>query len=352
MNFTKIDTLSLSFPISYFKSVFSVERFKLARFAFHAKINPLVLIDHFSMNSTFADYTELNHEIYCGLMESFLYDVTGIDFDIDPIMKRGKNFFDHMYTFEGGFVAWGGNNRYKNLMGEWETREERIQIYFDGSFCTTHLKSKVIKKIHKRLICKAGKITRLDVCLDFINGERTIDGALDAYANGEFKLAKSSQDPLARHIKEVSKRGVGDTFYVGKRESGKLIRFYEKGKQLGDCTSPWLRAEVEYNTNNKRVIDPDALIYTDRAFSSAYPYCERILSDIYEEYDSGLLDSEFGLLKVVKREKELISVKVLVKHAQNGYGKLFNYLRGSMTDSEIVFRVMRHGIPSRLDSAY
>lgn len=48
--------------------------------------------------------------------------------------------------------------------------------------------------------------------------------------------------------------GRGRTFYVGRRENGKLLRVYEKGKQLGAENSPWVRIELElHNKDSGRV---------------------------------------------------------------------------------------------------
>ena len=43
--------------------------------------------------------------------------------------------------------------------------------------------------------------------------------------------------------------GYGRTLYLGARGNGKFLRIYEKGKQLGDRTSPWIRYEVELHSN-------------------------------------------------------------------------------------------------------
>ena len=205
--------------------------------------------------------------------------------------------------------------------------------------------------MRKRLIQHEGKLTRLDICLDFIDGEHTIDGAIDCYENGEFQAKKSPKNPLARHIRELSNTGCGETLYVGSRLSGKLVRLYEKGKQLGDSFSEWLRVEVEFNTNNKRVISPDALLETDKAFSSAYPYCMRILNDLRTAFEEQILSGDYDLIQIVKDEKRRIGVKVMIKHAQRSYGKLVNFLKDSMNPDQIIAALSRDGIPERLELA-
>lgn len=351
MNYTKIDTLSLSLPMSYFKKIFSKKNFELARFAFGKQVKKCWIAEQFAGNTTFQDFTDLNSDIYAAMMDSFLFDLLDRDCEVDPLMKRGKNFFDHSYFFEGGFVAWGGNNKFKNCMGETEYREERIQVYLDGSFCSKYMNRKRKKHIHKVLKKNEGRISRIDIALDFLDGEYTFEGAKQAYKDGEFLHKKSPKMPLARVIEELSDRGVGNTLYVGSRASGKIVRFYEKGKQLGDSTSPWLRAEVEFNTNNKREISIDSLLFTDRVFSSSYPYCKRMIDDVYLAAEECLLDYDFSFVKVVKAKKESIALKVMIKHAQNQYGKLFTYMSKTMNSDQVVSALSRYGIPCRLEMA-
>ncbi|MFX7879297.1 replication initiation factor domain-containing protein, partial [Acinetobacter baumannii] len=42
--------------------------------------------------------------------------------------------------------------------------------------------------------------------------------------------------------------GKGRTLMVGARESGKMLRLYEKGRAEGDPNDNWQRAEVEFES--------------------------------------------------------------------------------------------------------
>jgi len=66
--------------------------------------------------------------------------------------------------------------------------------------------------------------------------------------------------------------GNSRTFQVGKRESGKLFRGYEKGHHFAMMESKWLRAEVELRNVN-RVIPWDAIVSCAEYFAGAYPAC-------------------------------------------------------------------------------
>lgn len=110
------------------------------------------------------------------------------------------------------------------------------------------------------------RITRCDLAVDFLDGEVTVDEALKAYEAGRF--CSSGRPPQARHLSDLGS-GEGSTLYVGSRQSSKLLRVYEKGKQLGDRVSNWVRAELELKGADY-VISPAVLICPEQFFAGAY----------------------------------------------------------------------------------
>ena len=88
--------------------------------------------------------------------------------------------------------------------------------------------------------------------------------ALGQYEMGDFTL--SGRPPKFRYIRSSN----GDTFYVGQRKSGKYYRCYEKGRQLGDESSRWVRHEVEFHAQN-RLLPLDMLVNPLGYFKGAYP---------------------------------------------------------------------------------
>ena len=68
----------------------------------------------------------------------------------------------------------------------------------------------------------------------------------------------------------VNPDGSGRTIQIGKRASGKLIRIYEKGMQLGEPFHPWVRWELELHSNSHD-IPWDVLIEPGRYVVGAYP---------------------------------------------------------------------------------
>ena len=76
-------------------------------------------------------------------------------------------------------------------------------------------------------------------------------------------LAIHRRDPSGR--REPSLRG-GWSLWLG----GRLLRIYEKGKQLGDPLSPWVRWELELH-NKDRTIPLDVLIRPGHYLAGGYP---------------------------------------------------------------------------------
>jgi phage replication initiation protein len=128
--------------------------------------------------------------------------------------------------------------------------------------------------------------------------------------------------------------GRGRTFYVGARENGKLFRAYEKGKQLGNPDSPWVRHEVELH-NVDRVIPWDVLWEPGRYVAGAYPYLAWV-------------SGEASRIRTI-RETATVSLDFLKGHCQRTYGRLIGTLRRhGASDSEIVNTLRRDGVPARL----
>jgi phage replication initiation protein len=139
------------------------------------------------------------------------------------------------------------------------------------------------------------KITRLDIALDDYSGElftpysmreAACDGAF--VGNGKppvYRWCESgcmlpSKDAKAVGRKFTLEPSGGVTFYVGSRESGKLFRCYEKGKQMKSEENPnWVRAEMELHSHQRK-IDFDALINPDPYFAGCYEILAEIMVDV------------------------------------------------------------------------
>jgi len=209
------------------------------------------------------------------------------------------------YKFVGSIVN-GGVTIGRIAFG---TTHGRNLLTFTGKGCA-QVKDWAVFVQYFKILTKA-KITRIDIALDFFEGEVTHDLVQKAYTEGKFKPLKSPQNPTIAHQQSTSGCGVnqGRTTVIGTKSSSKFIRCYEKGlerfyrvtKDLDEagrlaffgnlenlkCSEvdpeapdtallDWYRLEVQYG-NADRVLDIDTLTDRDQYFSGAYPYCEELI---------------------------------------------------------------------------
>ena len=178
-------------------------------------------------------------------------------------------------------------------------------------------------------------ITRIDLAHDDQTGDTvTVDRGLQWLEAGRFIV--NGRPAKARLIDDLGS-GDGRTFYVGKRANGKMLRIYEKGKQLGDPTSLWVRVEVELRNKN-RLIPWDALARPGVYLAGAYP-CLAYLSAVQEK------------IKTIGKAVE-ISVNVAVSNLRQTGGKMVNLMmeiHGGDAFAVIV-ELKREGLPNRFKS--
>ena len=179
------------------------------------------------------------------------------------------------------------------------------------------------------------KLTRVDLAVDLLNGEYTVEDAVTWYQDGDFNAG--GRMPRHSLMGDWLDPKHGRTLMVGRRENGKALRAYEKGRQLGDFSSPWTRFEVEIR-NTDRDIPLDILINCDTYFTGAYRCLERIL--------------DVAGTRIATHQKEgEITVEHMTEYARMSYGKLFHVLRAHVSADDLLESITRPGIPKRLDRA-
>jgi phage replication initiation protein len=177
------------------------------------------------------------------------------------------------------------------------------------------------------------KITRLDLAHDdFTGNEITVGVALDWYSEGKFN--QNGRPPKAKLIDDLGSEE-GKTLYIGNRKSGKLLRVYEKGKQLGERLSAWTRVEVELRSKS-RVIPWDALTRSGHYLAGAFP-CLAYLSTVQEKIRTNT--------KAAK-----ITLATATLHLQKNFGKLIDLqMKLHHEDASAVIKIIRgDGTPRRL----
>lgn len=182
-----------------------------------------------------------------------------------------------------------------------------------------------------------GRITRVDAAHDDHDGQTaSIEWAVEQYRAGGFNAG--GRQPLhstAGDWLDGAEGTKGRTLYVGNRNSGKLCRIYEKGKQLGEPSSCWTRIEVEWRAQD-RVIPFDVLMRPGQYLAGAYP-CLRAL------------DAEQCRIRTVAKGGTITFDKAMENVKQQS-GKALNLaLRVYGGDcGEVLMRLVRSGTPGRI----
>ena len=219
--------------------------------------------------------------------------VTGVD------EGRGLRGYRHSITLfahvgstrqQLGFIAWGG-----------EAQRGSCLVTISGGGCSLVDDWTAVQQFIRDL---GGKITRLDLAVDFHEGQYTVDDAVEFYKAGRFTL--SGRAPCTSQAGDWLNEKER-TLYIGKAKNGKVCRVYEKGHQLGNKDSNWTRYEVQFGSRD-RLIPLDALTNRDAYFAGAYP----VLGD--------LMDQAGTRIQTQRAEGE-ITLAHLIKHMRSAYGK-------------------------------
>lgn len=246
-----------------------------------------------------------------------LFQITGM-----TDTGKGWNGYTHRYDLDGaGLLAWGG-----------ERQRNTIHIEITATGC---MKVPDWAKVKEWGESRGATITRVDLAHDDFEGQVVnIETALGWYRAGQFVI--NGRPPKAKLIDDLGS-GDGLTLYIGGRSNGKLFRFYEKGRQLGDKASAWTRAELELH-NKGRVIPWDVLTRPGQYLAGSAP-CLAFLSEIQEKIRT--------ISKVVT-----ITYESAVHHARLMVGKLANVMMQFHNGDAfaVVSDLRRDGIPGRLEN--
>lgn len=253
---------------------------------------------------------------------------------------EGRGMFGYPYSAtlkcddaQAGVICWGAKNFgcYISLSGEGCGAVDMTKLYA------------------LLAVLPGAKLTRVDVAFDDFSGD-IFNVPLVRKMAKEGLFCSTGRPPAYTYIEggHLVKNAKGSyrmdmsggrSFYVGSRHSGKMLRVYEKGRQLksDDCPN-WVRAEVELRSTN-RVLPLDILVNPEKYFAGAYPALNRFHVD----------STPIKTLQVkykTSRENAFDNAAVQV-------GKLINYmLVWGMAPHHIVERLTRHlerfDLPDRL----
>ena len=285
--------------------------------------------DTFIRDDQLGSYDEIASNCSAELAEVMGY---GISYE----NKGGRNFYEKSYQLGGeehnyGFVAVGGR---KN--------KDTVCLHFTGEgliAAKDGWESRLYEFLNER--AKQPRISRCDVAHDFLNGEYTCEQALKDWEDGGYTLHRSK--PISECVGGDWKlyKGTGKTFYVGSRKNAsRFARIYEKGKQLGDELSPWVRAEVEFRARDI-IIPLDILIAAGEYLTACYP----VFGQLFAQYEHAPSKPER-----IEKEKE-ISIAHVGKYASMQVSRaVVMYEEMGMTDKEIItaLKSQQTEMPKRL----
>jgi phage replication initiation protein len=118
------------------------------------------------------------------------------------------------------------------------------------------------------------------------------------------------------------------------RENGKMMRIYEKGKQLGAPDNPWVRWELELH-NTSREIPLDVLLEPGRYVAGAYPCMAWVREDA-------------SRVQTIRKTGQ-ISYEQLCHQVRITYGRMINVMmKVEGSADKVVEKLRRDGIPGRL----
>jgi phage replication initiation protein len=251
-----------------------------------------------------------------------LFEVFGLpEIRLTPL-KRTYKFYDWSIRLDKyGFIAWGG-----------EKQNGTVLIDLNATGCA---------KVKDWLTVKywgetyGATITRCDLAHDDYEGTTvSIAQGLIWLEQGLFH--DGGRPPQPKLIDDLG-TNKGKTLYVGARQGVKYCRIYEKGKQLKDKESLWVRLEVEFK-KGKRIIPWEILTNPSFYLAGAYP-CTAFLSEFQER------------IKTVKKMAGL-AYRNLVKQAKTQFGRLFDVMmRVEAGDyCAVIDQLMRVGTPKSLQA--
>lgn len=250
--------------------------------------------------------------------------MVGYKFSADILYDRNDTFI------KLGKCAWGGASQKNKVY---------VSLNAEGSKLVSLSKAKTA------LGAVSARITRLDIALDDFAGLYPVSLALEAYETGLFTTG--GVRPNGKLIDDLGNR-TGKTLYVGGRQArsagaksskaSKMLRVYEKGRQLKDKSSPWVRYELELHNDN-REIPLDVFDDISAAFLGSYGWLASTFTSV--------LSAAPRRLRCMKKKTELV-VQNFVQSFSVQYGKLFSMLEDAGVSLYSFAQVVkREGKPSR-----
>lgn len=200
----------------------------------------------------------------------------GKPFSVFPEPKKGMDFYKYRFSIElnGAECGWVGFLASSSSPNQ-AAQSKSLHVNLFGMACT-FADSGWREKIADICDDLDGKMTRVDLALDFFDG---LAGGIEAI-NQDYKdgLCNVGGRKLKCNLVGDWNNGHDRSLYIGSRDSGKITNIYEKGDQLyGEKFNiDWLRIELRYG-NQVRVLCSDMLRRPADFFASASAWHHNML---------------------------------------------------------------------------
>lgn len=211
--------------------------------------------------STKSGHQAISDYDYVQCLSSVLFDVFG--FGVIGQRENGMNFYK--FSFDLGHFGWG----IVCIGGQRDTIS--IQVKGQGLLAAKNgWESRLFQLLTS---ISSARISRVDLANDNFNSSVSLDDYLQMYKAGLFSNSRRPPE-VEQSGNWVNPSGKGRTLYVGSRTSGKLLRIYEKGLQIGNGFETkfpnWVRVELELKSQD-RIIPFGVLLHPGQYLAGAYP---------------------------------------------------------------------------------
>jgi len=246
-------------------------------------------------------------------------------FGITKQRESGANFYHRSYVLGDGYgmVCHGG-------------QRSTVLVMLGGEGCAA-AREGWERRLYDFLTQRCGnraKLTRVDLAHDVYDGlAYSVDRADAEFDAGKFNNGGRNPNHEQRgNWKRPT--GKGRTLYIGNRESGKFARIYEKGRQLGDKNSEWVRVEVEMKAIHRH-LDFRMLLHPGEYLAATYPAFAWI-----SEHQERILTTQ---------KKTEITYESLCATAKKQMGAIINVIVAIEGSAEkAVQKIIRDAIPGRM----
>lgn len=239
-----------------------------------------------------------------------------IGFGIDSENATGRNFYRRSFNLEHGtgVVCIGG-------------QKNTILVMINGTGCNYANIDYELDLFDWLDSLNHAVITRIDLAYDSLDEPfLTVDLFNTIHSKGGFN--KGGRTPDVEHRGNwKSPNGKGRTLYIGSRQSSKFCRIYEKGKQLGNKDSHWLRVEVEFKARD--IFIPLSILLNPTDFMvAAYPCFYLIQEDTpLDRYE-------------VRDNNELLTFSNAIALLQKQYGRYIHFFRQCFKDDSVLLDIL------------